>query len=214
MGYLSEKEGRRLICEIGRRMYARGFVAANDGNISVLIGEDEVLCTPTGVSKGFMSEDDLIVIDRKGRKVRGKAEPSSEMKLHLRVYELNPEAGAVVHAHPVNATALSVAGISMEEPILTESVVSVGPVPLAPYATAGTDEVPEAVAPYCRDYKAVLLANHGAVTWDADLMKAWFRMESLEQTAEIYIKAKFVIGKVNFLDDEKVRKLKERYEIL
>ncbi len=212
MEYISEAEGRSLICEIGRRMYGRGFVAANDGNISVLIGKNEVLCTPTGVSKGFMSGEDLIVIDRTGNKLRGKGEPSSEMKLHLKIYELNETAKAVVHAHPVNATALSVAGLSLEKPILTESVVSVGPVPLAPYATAGTDEVPEAAAPYCKDYKALLLANHGAVTWDADLMKAWYRMESLEQSAEIFIKAEFVIGKVNYLDDEKVRKLKERYE--
>ena len=214
MNYITEEEGRRLICEIGRRMYNRGFVAANDGNISVLIGTNKVLCTPTGVSKGFMAEEDLIVIDREGRKLRGSAEPSSEMKLHLKIYELNSEAQAVVHAHPANATSLSVAGLSLEEPILTESVVAVGPVPLAPYATAGTEEVPKSVEPFCKDYKALLLANHGAVTWDADLLKAWFRMESLEQTAEIFIKSRFVIGKVNYLDEEKVRRLKERYEIL
>ncbi|MBE6021215.1 MAG: class II aldolase/adducin family protein [Clostridiales bacterium] len=211
--YISEKEGRRLICEIGRRMFAKNFVAANDGNISVLLSPRKVLCTPTGTSKGFMEEEDLIIIDMQGSVIRGHKEPSSEMKMHLEVYKQNPNVSAVVHAHPVNATALAVAGIPLTEPILTESVVVVGEIPLAPYATAGTNEVADAVRPFCKDYNGALLANHGAVVWAEDLMKAWYRIESLEQTAEIFIKSKFILGNANVLTHEEVTKLKDRYNI-
>lgn len=209
--YISEAEGRKLICEIGRRMYSKNFAAANDGNISVILSSDEILCTPTGVSKGFMSEDDLTVVNMHGKILKGDKAPSSEIKMHLEVYKNNPNISAVVHAHPINATALSVAGIPLTEPILTESVVVTGEIPLAPYATAGTEEAANAVRPFCRSYNGVLLANHGAVVWSNDLMKAWFIMESLEQTAEIYIKSKFIIGKANVISEENLSKLKARY---
>lgn len=209
--YMSESEARKIMIDIGKRMYSRGVVAANDGNISILIGKNQILCTPTGVSKGFMNEEDLIVIDFEENIIKGSMAPSSEMKMHIEVYKNNETAMSVVHAHPINATALAVSGISLMEPILTESVVVLGPIPLAPYATAGTPEVAEAVSPYCRDYNGVILANHGAAVWAETPMKAWYRMESLEQVAEIYIKSKFIIGKATALDDDSIEKLKERY---
>ena len=211
--YMNESEARRIMVDIGRRMYDRGVVAANDGNISILIGENRILCTPTGVSKGFMNEDDLIIIDFDEKVIKGSMTPSSEMKMHIEVYKKNETAQAVVHAHPVNATALAVAGISLMEPILTESVVVLGQIPLAPYATAGTPEVAEAISPFCKDYNGALLANHGAVVWAETPMKAWYRMESLEQVSEIYIKSKFIIGNAGVLSDDKVNKLKDRYGI-
>ena len=211
--YVSETEGRKLICEAGRRMYACGLTAANDGNISLLTSPGEILCTPSGISKGFMSEDDMILVDFNGSKIKGSGTPSSEIKMHIKVYEHNPGASAVIHAHPVSATALASAGISLSEPFLTESVVVTGKIPLAPYAAAGTDDTAESIEPFCRDYNGVLLANHGAVVWADNIEKALYRMESLEHISKIYINAKFVIGNINILGPEDVRRLEERYGV-
>ena len=211
--YVNETEGRKLICEAGKRLYTGGMAAANDGNISLLVSPDLILCTPSGISKGFMSEDDLILTDFKGNVIRGGGSPSSEIRMHIKIYENNPDAAAVIHAHPVNATALAAAGISLSEPFLTESVVVTGKIPLAPYASAGTEEAAESIEPFCRDYKGVLLSNHGAAVWADSLGKALSIMESLEHIAEIYIKSKFIIGNVNIIGPEEVEKLEKRYGV-
>jgi L-fuculose-phosphate aldolase len=195
------------IVEIGRRIYQRGMVAANDGNISCRTGENEIWVTPTGVSKGFLSPDMLVRVDRTGKQCAGTHKATSELQMHLCVYRENPDARAVVHAHPPAATAFAVAGMALESNILPEAIINLGTVPLAPYATPGTMEVAEAIAPYCKAYKGILLANHGALTWGKNLYEAYFRMESLEHYAAIYMLTTYILKKPNELTSEQVKRL-------
>ena len=197
----------KLICHIGKRMYDRNYVAANDGNISVRIGPDSILCTPTGVSKGFMTPDMLIEVNLMGELISGSHKPTSELKMHLRVYRENPETMAVVHAHPPVATSFAAAGIPLDKALLPEAVLLLGEVPVSPYATPGTEEVPDSITPYCKNHNALLLANHGALTWGSDLMEAYHRMETLEHYATISMYTTWIIGKYNELNKEQIEKL-------
>lgn len=207
MKYYSDFEAKKLICEIGKRMYNRNFVAANDGNITVKVSSNTIWCTPTGVSKGFMTPDMLVKMDLNGKILSGKYKPSSEVKMHIRVYKENPEVNAVVHAHPLVATSFAIAGINLDKAVLPEAVVLLGNVPVAPYATPGTQEVPDSIAPYCKDYNAVLLANHGALTWGGDLVEAYHRMESLEHYATILMYTGKIINESNELNCNQVEEL-------
>lgn len=207
--YAPEFLVKKMICEIGKRMYDRGYVAANDGNISVRTGSNSIICTPTGVSKGFMNPDMLVKVNMKGEVVAGKLKPSSEMKMHIRVYQENPEVTAVTHAHPPVSTSFSIAGIQLDKAILTEAVVLLGNVPIAPYALPGTQEVPESIAPYCRNHNAVLLANHGALTWGKDLLEAYHRLESLEHYSTILMYTSRILERANELSCDQVDKLLE-----
>ena len=204
MEYISDAQAKQMILEVGRRMYQGGFVAANDGNISCKVGDNEIWATPTGVSKGFMTEDMLVKLDLDGNVLEGTHKPSSEIKMHLRVFKENPKVQGVVHAHPLTATAFACAGISLEEPVLMEGVLSLGCVPLVHFALPGTEEVPEAVAPYCREYNAVLLANHGALTWGDNLMQAYYRMETTEYYAKILMMNNFILGKKTLLSQGQI----------
>ena len=204
MNYPSKEEAAALICEIGRRMYQRAYVAANDGNISCRLSENTILTTPTGVSKGFLKEDEMVEMDLEGNILAmGARKPSSEVKMHLRVYLENPLVGAVTHAHPLAATTFAIAGRPLKDALLTEGVVNLGVVPVVHYATPGTQEVPDSIAPFCRDYNAVLLANHGALTWGRDLIEAFYRMESLECLAGITLNL-CALGQANKLDHAQV----------
>lgn len=202
--YMPEFEAKKMICQIGKRMYDRNFVASNDGNISVRVGKNAVICTPTGVSKGFMTPDMLVKVNLKGERIAGRLMPSSEMKMHLRVYQENEEITAVTHAHPPVATSFSIAGIELNKPLLSEAVVLLGRVPIAPYATPGTNEVPDSVAPFCNTHNAVLLANHGALTWGKTLEEAYHRLETLEHYATILMYTSRIIGETNELNCEQV----------
>ncbi|WP_432403979.1 class II aldolase/adducin family protein [Wukongibacter sp. M2B1] len=182
---LSEYQVKKDICEIGRRMYRNGFVAANDGNISVKINDNEIVTTPTGVSKGFMTPEMLCKIDLDGNIIIGNMRPSSEIKMHLRIYKENPKIKAVTHSHSPYATAFAIARTPMNKAIIPEAIVNLGSVPVAEYATPGTNEVSESIAEFVKEYNCVLLANHGAVTWGTDLMQAYFRMETLEYYAKL-----------------------------
>ncbi|EGL82400.1 class II aldolase/adducin family protein [Caldalkalibacillus thermarum TA2.A1] len=205
--YYSDFEAKKLICEIGKRMYNKNFVAANDGNISVKVGPETIWSTPTGVSKGFMTPDMMVKMDLSGKVLAGKMKPSSEIKMHLRVYQENPEVNAVVHAHPPVATSFAIAGMSLEKPISPEAVVLLGKVPVASYATPGTEEVPESIAPYCKEYNAVLLANHGALTWGRDIFEAYYRMESLEHYALMLMYSNNIINRANELNCSQISDL-------
>ena len=207
---VNELELKKLICDIGKRIYDRGMVAANDGNISVKLNENEFLCTPTGVSKGFMTPEFICKIDAKGNLLEATEgfRPSSEMKMHLRVYENRPDVGAVVHAHPRFATSFAIAGIPLSKPIMTEAVVALGCVPIAPYATPSTQEVPDSIEPYLEHFDAVLLEKHGALTWSTDLLSAYMKMESVEFYAELAYRAR-QLGEVKELSKEQVEKLHE-----
>ena len=199
-------QARQDMCEYGRRLWRLKYVAANDGNLSVRLGADRILATPTGVSKGFMEPEDLIVTDMDGSLVEGRAQASSELKMHLEVYRLREDVQAVVHAHPPVATAFSVAGIELNQCILPESVLVLGAIPIAPYATPSTDEIPEGLRPCITRCDAVLLANHGAVCWADSLRGAYYRMETLEHTATITQHA-MLLGRVQPLSAPDVAKL-------
>lgn len=192
MTFLTDREAIEQILEVGRRMYQRGFVAANDGNISVRVGEDAVWATPSGVSKGFMTEDMLVKVSMDGKILEGSRKPSSELKMHLRIYLENPEVGGVVHAHPPVSTTFAAAGVPLDQAYLQETVVQLGIVPVAPYALPGTERVADSVAPFCRDYNGLLLEHHGAVAWAADAIKAFYRLESIEYNATIAMNSRLM----------------------
>ena len=204
MEYLSEKQAKKAIIDIGQRMYVRNFVAANDGNISVKTGDNEVWATPTGVSKGYMKKKMLVKVDLDGNILEGTCKPSSELKVHLRAYQENKEIRAVCHAHPPVCTCYAIAGIPLTAPVLAEAVITLGDVPIAPYAKLGSREVPEAVAPFCHTHNGILLANHGAVTWAEEPYAAWYRLESMEYYANILLITEHILGRQNLLTDEQV----------
>ena len=204
MEYLSEKQAKKAIIDIGQRMYVRNFVAANDGNISVKTGDNEVWATPTGVSKGYMKKKVLVKVDLDGNILEGTCKPSSELKMHLRAYQENEEIRAVCHAHPPVCTCYAIAGIPLTAPVLAEAVITLGDVPIAPYAKLGSREVPEAVAPFCHTHNGILLANHGAVTWAEEPYAAWYRLESMEYYANILLITEHILGRQNLLTDEQV----------
>ena len=194
------------IVEVGRRIYNLGFVAANDGNISVRIGDNEILATPTGVSKGFMTPEMIIKVDMAGNQLEGEMKPSSELKLHLEVYRQRPDVRAVLHAHPPVATAFAVAGIPLDRPVLPEIVITLGTIPIAQYATPSTEELPASVRPYLEKHDAILLENHGALTVGNDLFNALFKMEQIEHFAKISLFAR-VLGGERELSPGAVEKL-------
>jgi L-fuculose-phosphate aldolase len=207
---------RREICEVGRRVYQRGYVAANDGNISVRMQDDRILCTPTGVSKGFITEDMLAICDLDGQQVAGTMRISSEIRMHLEIYKLRPDIYSVVHAHPPTATGFAVAGIELTQCVLPEVIVSLGGVPLADYGTPGGPDIVEPMKPLLKDYDAILMANHGAVTLGKDVMDAHFKMETVEHFAKIALVA-HQLGQVKTLSDGHVNELidlRERFGIV
>ena len=191
---VTEIKYKKQICDIGKRIYDKGFVAANDGNISIRISENEFLVTPTGVSKGFMTPEMILKVDGKGNVIDGEYKPTSEMKMHLLVYQERPDIQAVVHVHPPYATAFAIAGIPLNQAIMPESVVFLGTIPVAEYGTPSTEEIPNAVKKYVHDHQGVLLENHGALTWGNSLEHAYSLMESLEFTAKINWIAKQING--------------------
>ena len=213
MGYTSNSkympvfEAKKQIIEMGRRMYAKGFVAANDGNISCRTGANEIVCTPTGVSKGFLTPDMLVTTDMSGKVLTGRMSPSSEVKMHLRVYNEMPDIMAVTHAHPPIATSFAIAGIPLDKAVLPEQVVILGSVPIAKYALTGTHEVPDSIAPYIQNYNAVLLANHGALTWGRSIEEAFFRLEEVEYFAQITLNVYTLLGRANELSCAQVEQL-------
>ena len=204
---MSEKKAKKAILDIGQRMYVRNFVAANDGNISIRTGENEVWATPTGVSKGFMKKKMLVKVDLEGNVLEGTKKPSSELKMHLRAYQENPELLSVCHAHPPICTCFAIAGIPLDVPVLAEAVITLGDVPVAPYAELGSKEVPEVIAPYCHTHNGVLLANHGAVTWAEDPYSAYYRLESMEYYANILMITGKILKEQNTLTEEQVERL-------
>ena len=192
---------RKEICEVGRRVYQRGYVAANDGNISVRMEADRVLCTPTGVSKGYLSEDMLAVCDMDGEQIAGSMKISSEIRMHLEIYKLRSDVNSVVHAHPPTATGFAVAGIELTQCVLPEVIVSLGGIPLAAYGTPGGPDIVEPMKPLLRQYDAVLMANHGVVTLGQHVMDAHFKMETVEHFAKIALVA-HQLGSVGTLADK------------
>ena len=202
----SAYEIKKEICEVGHKLYNLGFVAANDGNISVKVSDNEYYCTPTGVSKGDLTPDMIIKVDKNGNKIEGKLNPSSEIKMHMRVYQERPDVGAVVHAHPPVATAFTIAGIDLDQYILPEAILTIGEVPTCAYGTPSTMEIPDSLEPYIQNHDAFLLQNHGALTVGFNLMKAQFVMEEVEFNAKI-CKYAMELGAVHEIPNEQLKKL-------
>lgn len=190
----TEREYREDIVKVGRLVFEKGWVAANDGNISLRLDAERLLCTPTGVCKGMMHPDDLIICDNKGNKISGKRERTSEILMHLTVYDLRPDIKAVVHAHPPVATGFATAGRPLNLALLPEVIIGLGCVPLAGYGLPGTTELTEPMLPYIPKYDALLMANHGAVCYGADVFQAYFRMETMEHFARINLVAELLGG--------------------
>jgi L-fuculose-phosphate aldolase len=203
---MSEWKLREQMCEIGRRIYAKGFAAANDGNISYRLGEDRVLCSPTRVSKGFMKPDDLCIVDMDGKQVSGNRKRSSEILLHLSVMKARPDVRSCVHCHPPHATAFAVAHEPIPKCILPEFEVFLGEVAIAPYETPGTQAFANTVLPFVKDTDTILLANHGTITYGSDLEDAYFKTEIIDAYCRIIMLAK-QLGTVNYYPDEKAAEL-------
>ena len=202
----SEEHARAAVVEIGRRLHAREYVASNDGNVSVRLDAERLLTTPTGVSKGFLTPDMLVVTDFEGRKLAGGRNPSSELLMHLAVYRHRPEVNAVVHAHPPVATGFAVAGIELNRAVLAEVVTTLGSIPIADYGTPSTHELADAVGRYITTHDGLLLANHGALTASGDLMSAYYKMETVEHFARISLVAR-LLGGERLLSREEVTRL-------
>ena len=201
-----EGELRARIVEICRRMYARELISAGDGNVSARLDEERVLCTPTGFNKGYLREDDLVIVDLRGRRLRGVHQPSSEFRMHSAAYEERPDVRAVVHGHPPITVALALAGVDLSGCVLSETCLLLGPILTAPYTTPTTDEVPRVLRPFFRQANAVVMDRHGAITLGRDLDEAYNRMEAMEHASKITHAAR-MLGPVSALPPVEVDKL-------
>jgi L-fuculose-phosphate aldolase len=203
---MNEYKLKEQICEIGRKVYAKGFAAANDGNISVRLNDREVLCTPTMVSKGDLKPDHLCKVDYEGKQLAGTRKRSSEILLHLAVYKNNPKVNAVVHCHPPHATAFAVAREPIPKCVLPEVEVFLGEVPIAIYETPGTQKFADTIIPFVKNCNTIILANHGTVTFGPDLEKAYWNSEIIDAYCRILILAR-QLGRVNYFTDQQTREL-------
>jgi L-fuculose-phosphate aldolase len=202
----TEDELRKEIVEVGRWLHRQGFVAAFDGNVSARLDPFRVLSTPTTISKGMMAPDDLVIVDLEGKKISGRRNVTSELAMHLLIYKRRPDVHAVVHAHPPTATGYAAAGLSLNKALVSEVVLSLGCIPLARYGTPGTPELTDALRPLVGSYDAILMANHGVVTYGADVMTAYFRMETVEHFAKISLVTE-ALGRQVLLSGQDVDKL-------
>lgn len=202
----SERQIRRQIVLFGGMLHQRGYVAATDGNLSVRLDEDRVLATPTAMCKGMMRPSDLVIVDLEGRCLAGRRCVSSEIGMHLLVYRRRPDIRAVVHAHPPTATGFAAAGMALNQPLVSEVVIGLGSIPLARYGTPGTPELCEALEPFLSQYDAILMSNHGVVTYGTDLHQAYMKMETVEHFAQIAL-VTHVLGRQEPLGDEELEKL-------
>ncbi|CEQ15176.1 class II aldolase/adducin family protein [Paraclostridium sordellii] len=193
---LKYMEVREQMCDVCHKMWQLGWVAANDGNVSVKLDDGTFLATPTGISKSFITPEKLVHIDENGEVLDGPegAKPSSEIKMHLRCYKEREDVGAVVHAHPPTATGYAVAHLDMDRYTMIETIIAIGSIPVTPYGTPSTYEVPDAIAPYLQEHDVLLLENHGALTVGSDLITAYYRMETLELYAKISLTAHLLGG--------------------
>lgn len=210
----SEHQSRREIVQIGRMLHERDFIAATDGNLSVRLDDRRILITPTGMSKGAMRSADLVIADMDGLRLKGRREVTSEVGMHLLIYRMRPDVRAIVHAHPRTATGFAAAGIALNQPLVCEVVIGLGQIPLAPYGTPGTPELARTLEPLVPDYDAILMANHGVVTYGQSLRCAYMKMETVEHFAQITLVTR-MLGQQQPLahaDLEKLVEARSRYQ--
>ena len=197
---MNEETARREIVRVGRLMYERSYVVSSDGNVSVRLDDGRIVATPTMTCKGRMTEDSCAVTDIEGKPLNDR-KASSELEMHLLIYRERADVKAVCHAHPPHGTAFAVAGLAIDQPILSEVILTLGCVPLADYGTPSTQELTEAMRPLVKHHNALLMANHGAVAYGADLWQAFDRLETLEHTARITILSRILGGSRNLPAD-------------
>jgi L-fuculose-phosphate aldolase len=188
-GHLTEEQLRRSLVRFGKALYRLGFTPGCAGNLSVRLGPDRILATPTGCGKYLLRPDDMVIVDLDGHKIAGSRNVTSEIGMHLAIYNRREDVESVVHAHPPIATAFACAGRALDDPLCAEALMALGPVPLAPYATTGTDEVAESLSELIPNHSAILMANHGVVTYGTDLFDAFSKMETVEHFANICLVA-------------------------
>ena len=199
---------KQEICEIGRRIYNKGFAAANDGNITVRISENEVLCTPTMHSKGFLKPDDIATVDMKGNQIAGRKKRSSEALLHLEIYKQRPDVKSVVHCHPPHATAFAVAREPIPQCVLPEVEVFLGDVPITKYETPGGQAFADTILPFVSKTNVIVLANHGTVSFGENVERAYWWTEILDAYCRILMLSRN-LGSVNYFTEDKERELLE-----
>lgn len=209
----SEIQLRNEIVRYGRLLHERGYSAARDGNLSCRLDSGAMLITPAGLSKGMLEPEDIVVADMRGCKIDGRHPVSSETQMHVLIYSMRPEIAGICHAHPPTATGFAVAGIAMDEPVLAETAVVLGPVPVAPYATPGTPELAASLEPFVTDHDAILMANHGVVCYGADLLQAYLNLELVEHAARILLVVR-QLGGPHALSPDQVRRLRELHQQL
>ncbi len=202
----AERKYREEIVRYGRMLHERGFVAAMDGNLSVRLAEDRILVTPTCLSKGAMRPTDMVIVDMDGARVAGRRNVTSEVGMHLLVYRLRSDVQAIVHAHPPTATGFAAAGMALTEPLVCEVVMGLGCIPLARYGTPGTSELAQTLEPYVPDYDAILMSNHGVVTYGDTLEHAYMKMETVEHFAQIAL-VTHLLGRQQPLQEVEIEKL-------
>lgn len=203
---INQTEAKEEVIRIGRLLHQKGFIVASDGNISIKVEDDRIITTPRGLSKGFLTKDQLVVINRRGKKISGTLEPSSEVLMHLCVYEERKDVNAIIHAHPPISTAFSIAGVSLAKCVLPEVVCTLGAIPTTDYATPSTEEVPEVIRGLIKNYDALILDRHGTLTVGKDLFEAYMKLEKVEHTASVTLAAR-QLGNVRLLPQEEVEKL-------
>jgi len=203
---INDRKLKELICEIGRRVYGKGFAAANDGNLSIRVGENEVLCSPTMICKGFMSPDDICAVDLEGNQIAGQKKRTSEILLHLAIMKARPDVKAVVHCHPPHATAFAVAGEPIPQCVLPEVEVFMGEIPIAPYETPGTQKFADTVLPFLKGTSCVILRNHGTVSFGKTLEEAFWKTEILDSYCRILMLAQ-QLGRVNYFTQQQTNEL-------
>lgn len=202
----SERQHRREIVVFGRALHDRGYVAAMDGNLSVRLDENRILATPTSICKGMMRPSDLVIVDLEGRRLSGNRDVSSEIAMHLLIYKLRPDVRGVVHAHPSTATGFAAAGMPLNQPLVCEVVIGLGSIPLAKYGTPGTPELTEALQPLVPQYDAIVMSNHGVVSYGVDLHHAYMKMEIVEHFAQIAL-VTHLLGRQQPLGSQELEKL-------
>src|SRR5438477_1412818 len=202
----ADRKPREEIVRFGRMLHQRGFVAAMDGNLSIRLDNRRILVTPTCVSKGAMRPADMVVVDLEGHRLAGRRAVTSEIGMHLLIYELRPDIRAIVHAHPPTATGFAAAGMALNEPLVCEVVMGLGSIPLARYGTPGTPELTDALEPLVPQYDAILMSNHGVVAYGSDLNHAYMKMETVEHFAQIAL-VTHLLGRQQPLGSEELEKL-------
>lgn len=201
-----DREPRRQLTRYSKWMYRLGFAPGTSGNLSVRLDSERILSTPTGCSKYLLRPSDMVVVDLDGKLLSGTRNVTSEIGMHLAVYESRPDVQAVVHAHPPIATAFASCGMALDMPLCAELIMTLGKIPLAAYATTGTDEVGDSLKPYLRDHDAILMANHGLVTYGKDLLDAFMKLETTEHFAQVCLAA-HELGCPRLLEEDEIRKL-------